>query len=79
MDGISALWLQFQWHHLRNTLRVLAPDFGNCIYLDSGKDEADMTLQRLEGREWVDVIEDGEVVKSPVKIDKLPPGKYRLV
>jgi hypothetical protein len=38
-----------------------------------------MTLQRLEGREWVDYVVGGEVVKSPVKIDKLPSGRYRLV
>ena len=25
------------------------------------------------------VIEDGKVVKSPVDIEKLPAGKYRLV
>ena len=52
---------------------------GPLIYIDLGRDEPGMTLQRIEAREWVDVTEDGEVVKSPVKIDKLPPGKYRLV
>ena len=36
-----------------------------------------MTLQRWD-REWVTVIEGGEVVKSPVDIEKLPAGKYRL-
>jgi hypothetical protein len=49
------------------------------IYIDLGKDEPDMTLQSREGREWVDYVVDGQVVKSPVKIDKLPAGKYRLV
>ena len=52
---------------------------GPLIYIDLGKDEPGMTLQRLEGREWVDYLKDGKVVKSPVKIDSLPPGKYRLV
>lgn len=38
-----------------------------------------MTLQRLEDGEWVDYKVDGEVVKSPVDIDALPAGRYRLV
>jgi len=41
-----------------------------------------MILQRQE-REvgyivWRDYKVDGEVVKSPVDIDKLPAGRYRL-
>jgi len=47
--------------------------------IDLGKDEPGMTLQRLEDRKWVDVIVDGQVVNSPVKIDKLPAGRYRLI
>jgi hypothetical protein len=38
-----------------------------------------MTLQRLDGKEWVDYKLDGKPVKSPVDIDALPPGRYRLV
>jgi hypothetical protein len=42
-----------------------------------------MTLQReyREGRYlvWRDYNVDGETVKSPVDIDALPQGKYRLV
>ena len=49
------------------------------IWIDLGNDEPGMTLQRFDGRQWVDYLVDGEVVKSPVKIEKLPPGKYRLV
>ena len=49
------------------------------IWIDLGSDEPGMTLQRLEGRVWVDYVVDGEVVISPVKIEKLPSGKYRLV
>ena len=45
--------------------------------IDLGKDEPGMTLQRLEGRVWVVVVEDGQVVLSPVDIEALPPGKYR--
>jgi hypothetical protein len=49
------------------------------LYIDSGNDEPDMTLQRREDREWVDYKVDGKVVKSPVDIDALPAGRYRLV
>lgn len=49
------------------------------IWIDYGKDKPGMKLQRLDGRERVDCKVDGEVVKSPVDIDKLPPGRYRLV
>jgi hypothetical protein len=48
-------------------------------HFDSGNDEPGMTLQRLEDREWVDYTVDGELVKSPVDIDALPAGRYRLV
>ena len=53
------------------------------INIDLGKDEPGMTLQReyREGgyRVWRDVVVDGETVKSPVDIDALPAGRYRLV
>jgi hypothetical protein len=48
------------------------------LYIDWGEDEPGMTLQRLED-DWVDYKVDGKVVKSPVDIDKLPAGRYRLV
>jgi hypothetical protein len=52
------------------------------INIDLGKDEQGMTLQReySEGGYlvWRDVMKDGKVVKSPVDIDALPAGKYRL-
>jgi hypothetical protein len=48
------------------------------ISIDLGRNEPGMTLQRLED-EWVDYKVDGKVVKSPVDIDALPPGRYRLV
>jgi hypothetical protein len=48
------------------------------LHLDSGNDEPGMTLQRLED-DWVDYLVDGKVVKSPVDIDKLPAGVYRLI
>ena len=50
------------------------------IWIDLGKDEPGMVLQRQDrGSEWVNVVMDGKVVVSPVDIEKLPPGKYRLV
>ena len=49
---------------------------GPLLYIDLGKDEPGMTLQCLEDREWVDYVVGGEVVKSPVDIDKLPFGVY---
>jgi hypothetical protein len=48
------------------------------LYIDWGEDEPGMILQRWEGA-WVDYKMDGKVVKSPVDIDALPPGRYRLV
>ncbi len=38
-----------------------------------------MKLQHLEKRLWVDYEVDGEVVRSPIKIERLPPDRYRLV
>ncbi len=49
-----------------------------CAVLEPGENKPGMTLQRLEDREWVDFVVDGEVVKSPVDIGKLPAGRYRL-
>ena len=53
------------------------------IHIDLGKDEPGMTLQRQErggGTDvWKDYLVDGEVVKSPVDINDLPMGVYRLV
>lgn len=46
---------------------------------DLGKDEPGMVLQRRERDGWVDYVVDGEPVIAPIKIDSLPPGKYRLV
>ena len=57
---------------------------GSCppISIDLGSDEPSMILQR-EHREggkliWRDVMKDEQVVRSPVDIDALPFGVYRL-
>ena len=53
------------------------------INIDLGKDEPGMTLEYrdFERRQivWRDYMVDGEAVKSPVDIEKLPVGVYRLV
>jgi hypothetical protein len=48
------------------------------IQIDLGNDEPGMTLQHWIG-EWVNYKVDGDVIKSPVDIGELPPGRYRLV
>jgi hypothetical protein len=47
--------------------------------IDLGKDEPGMTLQRWDGNDWVDYKVNRRLVKSPVDIDVLPAGRYRLV
>ena len=49
------------------------------IWIDLGKDEPGMTLQRFERGVWRDYLVDGEPVLSPVDLEALPPGNYRLV
>ena len=49
------------------------------IYIDFGNNEPGMTLQCLDRAIWRDYLVDGEPVLSPVDIEALPPGKYRLV
>ena len=53
------------------------------ISIDLGKDEPGMTLQYRNVEcgyiVWRDYKVDREVVKSPVDIDALPAGRYRLV
>ena len=53
------------------------------ISIDLDKDEPGMILQYRDGENgyivWRDYTVDGEVVKSPVDIEKLPVGVYRLV
>jgi hypothetical protein len=61
------------------TLSVPSDNVGESLrYIDWGEDEPGMTLQCRDGK-WVNYKVDGEVVKSPVDIDALPPGRYRLV
>jgi hypothetical protein len=48
------------------------------VQIDLGNDEPGMTLQRWDGK-WVDYKVNRKLVKSPVDIGELPPGRYRLV
>ena len=49
------------------------------ISIDLGKDEPGMTLQREVKRDqWIDYLVNNKPVKSPVDLDALPAGKYRL-
>ena len=52
---------------------------GSLIYIDLGKDEPGMILIRIDGRVWADYLVKGQRVLSPVDIEALPPGKYRLI
>jgi hypothetical protein len=47
--------------------------------IDLGKDEPGMTLQREVKRDqWIDYQVNNKPVKSPVDLDALPFGVYRL-
>jgi hypothetical protein len=62
-----------------NSPPMIAEGTHPSIQIDLGNDEPGMTLQRWDGKEWVDYKVDGKVIKSPVDIDALPAGRYRLV
>lgn len=55
---------------------IASEDLG--VSIDLGKDKPGMTLQRQDKAGWHGYMVDGEVVKSPVDIDELPAGRYRL-
>ena len=46
--------------------------------LEPGENKPGMILQRQYHDIWMNVLMDGKMVKSPVDIDALPAGKYRL-
>ena len=56
---------------------------GSYPPIDFGKDEPGMVLQYRDVERgqivWRDYTVDGEAVKSPVDIDALPTGVYRLI
>jgi hypothetical protein len=55
-----------------------AGDLG--VEIDFGVGNPSGTLQRLESGVWEDYSPVGEVITSEsLKIESLPPGKYRIV
>ena len=70
-------WNPFLWQH--NPMITAGPP----VSIDLGRDESGMTLQYRDVKRgyivWRDYTVDGEPVQSPVDIDALPAGKYRLV
>jgi len=53
-----------------------AGDLG--VQIDLGPDTPGMVLQRREPDGWQDYLQDGERVLSPVDIEALSSGYYRL-
>ncbi len=50
------------------------------VWIDIGDNKPGMKLQRRErGQEWKNYLVNRRLVKSPVDIETLPAGKYRLV
>jgi len=58
-------------------LIIQAGDLG--VELDTGNNQPGALLQRHENGRWQDYMVDGQPVTSPVDIEQLPPGRYRLV
>ena len=65
------------WGHWHNVLMIYsAGDLG--IEIDLGSDEPGSILQRYAIDGWKDYLIDGEPVISPVDVNALPSGQYRL-
>ena len=43
-----------------------------------GSNQPGAVLQRYEDGQWRDYVADGQLVVSPVDMEQLPPGRYRL-
>jgi hypothetical protein len=49
------------------------------LYIDLGKNEPGMILQQKDRRtDWRAFPKDDKPVISPIDLEDLPPGKYRL-
>jgi len=53
-----------------------AGDLG--VEIDYGAGNPSGTLQRLDNGDWEDYRVDGEPLIYSFKVNKLPPGEYRL-
>ena len=63
---------------LDEMLNQMSDDIPGTAF-DLSKGEPGMTLQRFDRGVWGDYLVKGQRVLSPVDIEALPPGKYRLV
>ena len=76
---VVVVFLYCQWQHNPMITAGSYPP----ISIDLGKDVPGMTLQYRDVKNgqivWRAYTVDGETVKSPVDIDVLPAGVYRLV
>jgi len=63
---------------LDDMLNEMPHDAPSAVF-DLGKDEPSMTLQHFDRGIWRDYLVKDQRVLSPVDIEALPPGKYRLV
>jgi hypothetical protein len=71
LNLIGRMFMNWLWQNTPMIVEGTHP----FIRVDLGKYEPGMTLQRLD-REWVNYKVNGKLVKSPVDIDALPPGRY---
>jgi hypothetical protein len=75
LNLIGRMFMNWIW---QNTPMIVAGTHPP-ITIDLGSNEPGMIPQlRWDGDDWVDYKADGKVVKSPVDIDALPSGRYRL-
>ncbi len=49
------------------------------VEIDFGCNAPGSVLQRKESDIWYDYLIDGVLVVNPLDVEKLPPGRYRLV
>ena len=55
---------------------ISAGDLG--VELDFGAGKPEGTLQRYVNGAWIDYMVNGKSITLPVKLETLPPGKYRI-
>jgi hypothetical protein len=74
LNLIGRMFMNWLWQNIPMIVEGTHP----FIHIDLGKNKPGMTLQRLDDREWVNYKVNRKMVKSPVDIDALPPGRYRF-
>jgi hypothetical protein len=58
-------------------MSIQAGDLG--VEIDTGLNRPGAIVQRLDGEEWRDYLQDGKPVVWPVKEEELEPGRYRVL